>query len=103
MHPYTLRCDDLPPFARSTDEALRALFLDAGVDGIFTDFPDVCSAWLRRHASAESSGRSQIAPGALAPEGGPLEPVARQPLFDSDDHVDRQAEKDDQAPHAAAE
>ena len=103
VHPYTLRCDDLPPFARSTDEALRALFLDAGVDGIFTDFPDVCTAWLRRHASAESSGRSQIAPGALAPKGGPLEPVAHQPRFDFDDHVDRQAEKDDQAPHAAAE
>ena len=45
VHAYTLRCDDLPAFAASADDALRMLF-DAGLDGVFTDFPDVVVAWL---------------------------------------------------------
>lgn len=45
VHAYTLRCDDLPPFASSAEEALRILCGDAGLDGVFTDFPDVVAAW----------------------------------------------------------
>ena len=29
------------------DTALRRLFVDAGIDGVFSDFPDICVAWVR--------------------------------------------------------
>ncbi len=41
-HPYTLRADELPKCVSSVDELLRALFDEAKVDGLFTDFPDLC-------------------------------------------------------------
>lgn len=41
-HPYTLRADELPPCVTSVDELLSALFIEAQVDGLFTDFPDLC-------------------------------------------------------------
>lgn len=46
VHPYTLRSDDLPSFAGSLDDALEALFTEARIDGLFTDFPDVVVKWL---------------------------------------------------------
>jgi glycerophosphoryl diester phosphodiesterase len=48
VHPYTLRVDALPPGARDVDDAHRALFEIAGVDGVFADFPDRTRAWLDR-------------------------------------------------------
>jgi glycerophosphoryl diester phosphodiesterase len=47
VHAYTLRRDKLPAFATDADTLLRMLVVDAGIDGIFSDFPDVCVAWLR--------------------------------------------------------
>ncbi len=41
-HPYTLRADELPKCVTSVDELLGVLFNDAKVDGLFTDFPDLC-------------------------------------------------------------
>ena len=41
-HPYTLRADELPKCVTTVDELLRALFDEAEVDGLFTDFPDLC-------------------------------------------------------------
>ena len=41
-HPYTLRADELPKCVTSVDELLSALFNEAKVDGLFTDFPDLC-------------------------------------------------------------
>jgi glycerophosphoryl diester phosphodiesterase len=41
-HPYTLRADELPKCVTSVDELLTALFTEAKVDGLFTDFPDLC-------------------------------------------------------------
>jgi glycerophosphoryl diester phosphodiesterase len=41
VHPYTVRADDLPPFAASVPDLMQALFDDAGVDAVFTDFPDL--------------------------------------------------------------
>ena len=38
-HPYT---DELPKCVTSVDELLSALFTEAKVDGLFTDFPDLC-------------------------------------------------------------
>lgn len=46
VHPYTLRIDDLPKWANSTDEVLHLLFDEAKVDGLFSDFPDVAVKWL---------------------------------------------------------
>lgn len=40
VHPYTLRADKLPDFAPDFQQLVRALFRDARVDGVFTDFPD---------------------------------------------------------------
>ena len=46
VHPYTLRQDDLPGGAGCLDEVHRALFIDAGVDGAFTDFPDLTRRFI---------------------------------------------------------
>ena len=48
VHPYTLRVDELPKFAKSADDLLNLLFNKAGVDGLFSDFPDVGIKWLER-------------------------------------------------------
>jgi len=40
-HPYTLRADELPKCVTSVDELVKALFDQAKVDGLFTDFPDL--------------------------------------------------------------
>ncbi|MEX1221104.1 MAG: glycerophosphodiester phosphodiesterase family protein [Idiomarina sp.] len=40
VHVYTLRADDLPDFAPDY-ETLRTWLLDAGIDGYFTDAPDL--------------------------------------------------------------
>lgn len=48
VHPYTLRSDDLPPYAPTSEALLDLLFGQAKIDGLFTDFPDVCVNWLRR-------------------------------------------------------
>jgi|LakMenEpi03Aug12_release.lakeMendotaPanAssembly.Ray.scaffolds.fasta_scaffold78467_4 glycerophosphoryl diester phosphodiesterase len=49
VHPYTFRVDQLPTFAGSAKEALQGIFAAAAVDGLFTDFPDVCVRWLQEH------------------------------------------------------
>lgn len=46
LHPYTLRADTLPKWADSVDDALGMLFHEAGIDGLFTDFPDLVVKWL---------------------------------------------------------
>jgi glycerophosphoryl diester phosphodiesterase len=47
VHAYTFRRDKLPAFATDPDMALRILFDEAGIDGLFSDFPDICVAWLK--------------------------------------------------------
>jgi len=49
VHPYTLRADELPRWADSTDDAHQVLFTEAGIDGLFTDFPDLSVRWLSAH------------------------------------------------------
>ena len=41
VHPYTFRRDQLPDYVASYDELLRLFLDDIGVDGVFTDFPDL--------------------------------------------------------------
>lgn len=49
VHPYTLRADELPRWVNSIDDAHQLLFTEAGIDGLFTDFPDLAVQWLRTH------------------------------------------------------
>ncbi|MEO6245936.1 MAG: glycerophosphodiester phosphodiesterase [Opitutaceae bacterium] len=46
VHPYTIRRDDLPKNCPSVDALHTALFRDARIDGVFTDFTDITLAWL---------------------------------------------------------
>jgi glycerophosphoryl diester phosphodiesterase len=48
LHPYTVRVDELPPGVPSPDRVLDILFVGLGVDGTFSDFPDVAVEYLRR-------------------------------------------------------
>lgn len=48
VHPYTIRLDELPKSCPSAEALHAALFREAGIDGVFTDFTDVTRAWLRR-------------------------------------------------------
>lgn len=44
--PWTVRADQLPPYARSVDDLVTALVDECAVDGIITDFPDLVIAAL---------------------------------------------------------
>jgi glycerophosphoryl diester phosphodiesterase len=48
VHPFTVRLDELPKGCPSADELHAALFRDARIDGVFTDFTDVTAAWLKK-------------------------------------------------------
>ena len=58
VHPYTLRRDLLPQGFATFESALASL-LDQGVDGIFTDFPDLAvrcrDAWCARQGYGSSA------------------------------------------------
>ena len=47
VHPYTCRADALPAYAASLEALLDLFFLQAGVDGVFTDHPDRAAAFVR--------------------------------------------------------
>ncbi len=47
VHTYTFRADAMPSYAASFDDLLDIFFSRAGVDGIFTDFPDLAIDFLR--------------------------------------------------------
>jgi glycerophosphoryl diester phosphodiesterase len=46
VHPYTFRRDELPAAIDSFEELLDIFLLRAGIDGLFTDFPDTVRAHL---------------------------------------------------------
>jgi glycerophosphoryl diester phosphodiesterase len=48
VHPYTFRADALPPGIASYDALLKLFIGDVGVDGLFTDQPDLAVAYLGR-------------------------------------------------------
>jgi len=50
VHPYTFRLDEgqVPPYARDFDHLLALFYEQAGVDGVFTDFPDRAVRYLHR-------------------------------------------------------
>jgi glycerophosphoryl diester phosphodiesterase len=47
VHPYTLRRDELPAGIASFTELLDIFIGLAGIDGLFTDFPDLVVDYLR--------------------------------------------------------
>ena len=49
VHPYTFRADALPAGIDSFDALLQLFFLELGVDGVFTDFPDLARTFLQDH------------------------------------------------------
>ena len=46
VHPYTFRADDLPAGIEDGIQLLDLLIRDIGVDGLFTDFPDLLRDYL---------------------------------------------------------
>jgi glycerophosphoryl diester phosphodiesterase len=52
VHPYTFRRDELPAGVGSFTELLHIFVHQAGVDGLFTDFPDLVADYLRQPVSA---------------------------------------------------
>jgi glycerophosphoryl diester phosphodiesterase len=48
VHPYTLRADALPSYAPDFETLMRLVVQRAGVDGLFTDFPDRSVEFIRR-------------------------------------------------------
>jgi glycerophosphoryl diester phosphodiesterase len=46
VHPYTMRADDLQKTVSSVDDLMDLLFHEVGVDGLFTDFPDITVKWI---------------------------------------------------------
>ena len=51
VHPYTFRADDLPRYASSLEELFEIFILRAGVNGVFTDFPDRGANFVRSHSA----------------------------------------------------
>lgn len=48
VHPYTLRRDALPANAPDLEAVHEALFVTAGIDGAFSDFPELTREFLQR-------------------------------------------------------
>ena len=49
VHPFTVRADQLPPYAKDVNELYDALYRQADVDGLFTDFSDKAVSYLHSH------------------------------------------------------
>ncbi|RCX00614.1 MULTISPECIES: glycerophosphodiester phosphodiesterase [Kosakonia] len=47
VHPFTVRADQLPPYASDVNQLYKVLYQQAGVDGLFTDFPDKAVQFLK--------------------------------------------------------
>lgn len=60
VHPYTLRVDALPQGFNSFDDLQTALFVDLGVDGAFSDFPDRTRNFIDQHAPYENAVPSNL-------------------------------------------
>ena len=51
IHSYTFRADRLPDYVSNFDELLDIFLNDVGVDGIFTDFPDLVVSYLESNSA----------------------------------------------------
>ena len=50
IHSYTFRADRLPDYVSNFDELLDIFLNEVGVDGIFTDFPDLVVSYLESNS-----------------------------------------------------
>ncbi|MFK3707185.1 glycerophosphodiester phosphodiesterase [Klebsiella sp. NPDC088457] len=48
VHPYTVRADQLPDYVTNVDQLFDLLYNKAGVDGLFSDFPDKAVQFLQQ-------------------------------------------------------
>jgi glycerophosphoryl diester phosphodiesterase len=48
VHAYTFRQEhgEIPAYATSLENLLEVFFVDVGIDGVFTDFPDQAVEYL---------------------------------------------------------
>jgi glycerophosphoryl diester phosphodiesterase len=53
VHPYTARADDLPAGVTDLEQLLELFIAQAGVDGLFTDFPDRMRRFVDRNRQDE--------------------------------------------------
>ena len=51
IHSYTFRADRLPDYVSNFDELLDIFLNEVGVDGIFTDFPDLVVSYLESNSA----------------------------------------------------
>lgn len=49
VHTFTLRKDSVPAYVNNFDELLKAVYFTAGVDGAFSDFPDLALEFLEKN------------------------------------------------------
>jgi len=56
VHAYTLRADSLESGFKDFESLHRGVFLGAGIDGVFSDFPDVTRAFIDTHVSTNGAG-----------------------------------------------
>ncbi len=57
VHPYTFRLDSLPPGFESFDALLAFVIDNLGVDGLFTDFPDVARRAIEDRQAARKASQ----------------------------------------------
>jgi len=57
VHPWTFRADSLPRGYSSLEQELERFLVDYGVDGVFTDFPDLAQAVLQSMPAASGDGK----------------------------------------------
>lgn len=48
VHPFTIRADKLPKYATDVNQLFDIIYNQAGVDGVFTDFPDKGVQFLQK-------------------------------------------------------
>lgn len=48
VHPYTIRVDKLPKYAKDGQQLFDIIYNQADVDGVFTDFPDLGVQFLQK-------------------------------------------------------
>ncbi len=56
VHPYTFRADSLPAGYRSLTEELEKFLFTYGVDGVFTDFPDIAREVIKTSKATTAGG-----------------------------------------------
>lgn len=48
VHPFTIRADALPKYVTNVNQLYDVIYNQAGVDGVFTDFPDKGVQFLQK-------------------------------------------------------